>query len=56
MAPQCLLGLLLSGPSLVFYAVMQFPGDLVVKWFAGGLLELVLAGMVLATAYDQIKN
>ena len=51
-----LLGLLLSGPSLVFYAVMQFPGDLVVKWFAGGLVELVLAGMVLATAYGQIKN
>ena len=51
-----LIGLLLSGPSLIFYAVMQFPGDLVLKWFAGGLLELVLAGMVLATAYGKLKN
>ena len=50
-----LIGLLMSGPSLIFYAVMQFPGDLVVKWFAGGLLEMILAGMVLATVYGKLK-
>ena len=51
-----LIGLLLSGPSLIFYAVMQFPGDLVVKWFAGGLLELVLVGVLLASVYEKIKG
>lgn len=50
-----LVGLLLSGPSLIFYAVMQFPGDLVVKWIVGGLLEMVLAGMLLATTYGKLK-
>ena len=50
-----LLGILMSAPSLIFFAVMQFPGDLIVKWIIGGLLELVVAGMLLATVYGKIK-
>ena len=50
-----ILGILMSAPSLIFFAVMQFPGDLIVKWIIGGLLELVVAGMLLATVYGKIK-
>ena len=51
-----LIGVLLSAPSLIFFAVMQFPGDLVVKWIVGGLVELVLAGMILTTVYSRQKS
>jgi len=50
-----LLGLLLSAPSLIFFAVMQLPGSLIVKWIVGGLIEFVLAGTILAATYSKIK-
>ena len=43
-----LVGLLMSSTSLIFYAVMPLPLNLVLAWIGGGIVEIVLAGVVLA--------
>ena len=47
-----LVGLLLMLPySLMHYVVYPYPASLIVSWFVGGLVETVLAGMVIGAIY-----
>ncbi|MBI4005365.1 MAG: hypothetical protein HY356_01745 [Gammaproteobacteria bacterium] len=46
-----LIGLLFIGPDLVFYAVQPLPAGLVVYWCIGGLIEMIIAGVILASIY-----
>jgi hypothetical protein len=50
-----LIGLLFIGPNLIFYAVQPLPAVLVVYWCIGGLLELILAGAILASIYKPAQ-
>jgi len=43
-----LMGLLLSTVNLVWYAVQPLPEILVLYWVLGGILEMVIAGILLA--------
>jgi MFS family permease len=43
-----LVGLLMSSTSLIFYAVMPLPLNLVLAWIGGGIVEVALAGGILA--------
>jgi len=44
-------GLLLSAPQIINYAVQPIPADLLIKWLAGGMLEAVLMGVIVALIY-----
>lgn len=46
-----LIGLLFIGPNLIFYAVQPLPVNLVVYWCIGGLVETIIAGVILASIY-----
>ena len=46
-----LMGLIFCAPNLIFYAVQPLPGSLVVAWCVGGMIEITLAGVLLATVY-----
>lgn len=46
-----LIGLLFIGPNLIFYAVQPLPVSLVVYWCIGGLVETIIAGVILASIY-----
>ncbi|MBM2830598.1 MAG: hypothetical protein HW411_1388 [Gammaproteobacteria bacterium] len=46
-----LIGLLAIAPNLIFYAVQPLPGILVVYWCIGGLVETIIAGVILASIY-----
>ena len=48
-----LIGLLAIPANLISYAVMPLPIDLVVLWCTGGLIELILAGAILAAVYKK---
>jgi len=43
--------LLLTGPQLVTYAVQPIPGSLVATWIVGGVIELAIAGLIVASIY-----
>ena len=45
------MALFISTTTLVMYAVTPYPGTLVTAWIIGGIVELVLAGMILAAIY-----
>ena len=46
-----LIGLLVLANVLVRYAVEPIPFSLAMKWFAGGMIELVAAGVIAALVY-----
>ncbi|GAV20995.1 hypothetical protein MMIC_P1974 [Mariprofundus micogutta] len=46
-----IVGLLMVSPQLITYAVQPVPGSLVATWMIGGLIELILAGMLVAAIY-----
>jgi len=46
-----LIGLLFIGPDMIFYAVQPLPVNLVVYWCIGGLIEMTIAGVILAAIY-----
>ncbi len=46
-----LIGLLFIGPDMIFYAVQPLPANLVVYWCIGGLIEMIIAGVILASIY-----
>ena len=46
-----LIGLLAIPTNLIFYAVQPLPIQLVVLWCVGGLMEMILAGAILAAIY-----
>ena len=49
-----LIGLLLMLPtSLVNHVVYPYPLSLIFSWFTGGLLEVVLASLVIGTLYKE---
>ena len=48
-----LIGLLAIPSNLVYYAVMPLPVQLVVLWCVGGLVEMILAGAILAAVYKR---
>jgi hypothetical protein len=37
--------------SLIQYVVMQWPGSVIVTWIAGYLIEMAIAGVILAALY-----
>jgi len=43
--------LLMAGPQLITYAVQPIPASLIATWVAGGIVETVLAGMIVACIY-----
>ena len=45
------MGLLLSAPFLIWYAVLPIPGKMAVFWFLGGIVEYVVAGVAVAMVY-----
>lgn len=51
-----LITLFTAGPQLVMYAVAPHPGEMVIYWMLGALLELVLIGMILSTLYKPAEN
>ena len=51
-----LIGFLLLLPnSLMSYCIYPYPMSLIVSWFVGGLVEIVLAGMVIGALYKPAK-
>jgi hypothetical protein len=46
-----LIALLLASTSLVTYAVQPLPLSIVGSWFAGGLVEMLIAGAILGAIY-----
>lgn len=48
-----LMGLLLSGVSIMFYAVQPLPAELLIYWCLGGIAEMLIAGMLLAAVYKE---
>ena len=51
-----LIGLLLTGPTLVRYAVEPIPATLAIKWILGGLIEAIGSGIVAALVYRPAKS
>jgi len=47
-----LISLLFIGPNLIFYAVQPLPLNLIVYWSIGGLIEVMIAGAILALIYQ----
>ena len=48
-----LIGFLMIPYNLIFYAVQPLPVQLVVLWSVGSLIEMILAGVVLAAIYRR---
>ena len=46
-----LIGLLLTAPVFVLFAAQPLSVNLVIAWLMGGVLELILAGIILASIY-----
>ncbi len=46
-----LIGLLCIGANLIFYPVQPLPAKLVVNWSIGGLIEMIIAGVIVAILY-----
>lgn len=46
-----LMGVFLSIPSFVMHAVQPFPLEMAFAWIIGGIIEFILAGMLLAWVY-----
>ena len=46
-----LIGILAMSPNLIFYAVQPLPANLVIYWCIGGMVEAIIAGVVLAAIY-----
>ena len=51
-----LIGLLMTAPVFIQFAVQPLPTNLLVSWLVGGVLELILAGVILAAIYRPAKN
>ncbi|MCR4337128.1 MAG: hypothetical protein NUV91_04905 [Candidatus Omnitrophica bacterium] len=51
-----LIGLLFIPSQLVMYAVQPLPANLVILWSVGGLVELAIAGAILAATYRTWKR
>ncbi|MDQ6989444.1 MAG: hypothetical protein Q9M19_06135, partial [Mariprofundaceae bacterium] len=47
-----MVGLLMAAPHLITYAVQPIPASLIGTWIVGGLLEAVLAGVIVASIYQ----
>ena len=43
-----LIGIFFISTNLVFYAVQPLPANIVIYWSIGGLVETIIAGMILA--------
>lgn len=50
-----LIWLLFVPSNLIYYAVMPLPFELVLLWLLGSIIEMVLAGAILATIYRPSK-
>ena len=48
-----LIGLLMSAASLIYYAVLPIPFELLLWWVVGGIVESVLAGIIFALIYKR---
>ena len=48
-----LIGLLFVPNHLIFYAVQPLPFNLILAWIIGGLVETILAGIILAAIYRR---
>lgn len=46
-----LMGIFLAIPSFVMHAVQPFPLEMAFAWIIGGIIEFILAGMLLAWIY-----
>ena len=49
-----LVGLLLSSPSLIMYAVQPLPLSLIGAWIVAGLIEMMIAGAILGAIYRPV--
>lgn len=49
-----LIGLLFGAPMIGLYAVAPYPPALIAGWFVGGLVEWMLAGVVVAKIYRKV--
>ena len=45
------IGLLVGGGNIIMYAVAPWPGLLVAKWFAAGLVQTLLLGVIVHQVY-----
>ena len=48
-----LIGLLFTPGHLMFYAVQPLPLNLVAAWIVGGIIESILAGLIVAGVYRK---
>lgn len=51
-----MVGLLMSGPILISYAVQPIPLHLIGAWVAGTIFEFVLAGIVVVAVYRVVDD
>ncbi len=51
-----MMGVFFCAPNLIWYAVQPLPGSLVAQWCLGGLIEITLAGAILASIYRPNEN
>lgn len=47
------IGLLFVPSNLIYYAVQPLPGSLVLAWCFGGIIEMAIAGAILAAVYKN---
>lgn len=50
-----LIGLLFTAPVFIQFSVQPLPTNLFLSWLVGGVLELILAGMILGAIYRPGK-
>jgi hypothetical protein len=46
------MGLFLSSPNLIMYAVAPYPWKLIATWTIGGVIEFTIAGVILSMFYS----
>jgi hypothetical protein len=52
-----LIGLLVFvGRDLIMYAVQPLPANLVIAWICGGIVELAIAGVIVAAIYRPARS
>lgn len=51
-----LVAILFIGTNLIMYAVAPYPMNLVISWIIGTLIQLVLAGIIVAFIYKSKSN
>ncbi len=51
-----LIGLLLTAPLFMFFSMQPIPANLFIAWLIGGVIEIVIAGMILAAIYRPQKS